>query len=121
MPGDFNLPVRMDTRVEKLAKQRDGFSVTAGGERFEAENVIVAMGNYQQPREPEFARQLDPAMMQIHSGQYRNPAQLQDGGVLVVGVGNWGAPILLWKLFKPPDVAVGEGNRPYSVALIQGL
>jgi putative flavoprotein involved in K+ transport len=89
----FNLPVRTDIRVEKLAKQREGFSVTARGERFEAENVVVAMGNYQQPRAPEFARELDPAIVQIHSGQYRNPAQLQDGGVLVVGVGNSGADI----------------------------
>ena len=118
----FNLPVRMDTRVEKLAKQRDGFSVTAGGERFEAENVIVAMGNYQQPREPEFARQLDPAMMQIHSGQYRNPAQLQDGGVLVVGVGNSGADIALEIVRTHPTWLSGKetGHIPWPIEGFMG-
>jgi putative flavoprotein involved in K+ transport len=89
----FHLPVQTGARVEKLAKQGDGFSVTAGAQRFEAENVVVAMGNYQQPQKPEFAEELDPGILQVHSGEYRNPSQLQDGGVLVVGVGNSGADI----------------------------
>jgi putative flavoprotein involved in K+ transport len=89
----FHLPVQTAARVEKLAKQGNGFSVTAGGQRFEAGNVVVAMGNCQQPQQPEFAKELDPGILQIHSGEYRNPSQLQDGGVLVVGVGNSGADI----------------------------
>jgi putative flavoprotein involved in K+ transport len=67
--------------------------VTAGQKQFEAGNVIVAMANYQKPRVPAFAKKLDSGIRQLHSQEYRNPRQLQDGGVLVVGVGNSGADI----------------------------
>jgi putative flavoprotein involved in K+ transport len=44
---------------------------------------------------PAFARQLDPGIIQLHSSDYRNPAQLREGGVLVVGAGNSGSEIAL--------------------------
>jgi putative flavoprotein involved in K+ transport len=51
------------------------------------------MANYQRPRIPAFAGQLDPGIVQFHSSEYRNPAQLRAGGVLVVGAGNSGAEL----------------------------
>ena len=53
------------------------------------------MANYQIPRVPAFAAELDPAIRQLHSFDYRQPEQLQPGGVLVVGAGNSGAEIAL--------------------------
>jgi putative flavoprotein involved in K+ transport len=53
------------------------------------------MGSHQKPRVPAFARELDPKIVQLHSLDYRNPSQLKDGGVLIVGVGNSGADIAL--------------------------
>ena len=58
-----------------------------------SKNVVIAMANYQVPRVPTFARDLDPGIIQMHSHGYRNPSQLQQGGVLIVGVGNSGADI----------------------------
>ena len=89
----FDLPVRSGVKVDRLAKQGDGFLIHAGNLRFEADNVVVAMANYQTPRVPSFAATLDPAILQMHSHAYRNPAQLQKGAVLVVGVGNSGTDI----------------------------
>ena len=89
--------------------------MTAGDRRFEAENVVVAMANYQRPRVPPFARELDPGIVQLHSSDYRNPAQLRDGGVLVVGAGNSGAEIALDVARRPPHLAVGAGHRPPPV------
>ena len=57
--------------------------------------MVVATGGYQAPRIPVFATELDPSIVQFHSSQYRNPSQLRDGGVLVVGAGNSGAEIAL--------------------------
>ena len=91
----FNLPVRTGTKVDQLSRQGDRFVVKAGDRSFEAENVVVAMGSHQQARVPAFARELDPNIRQLHSFDYRNPAQLKDGGVLIVGVGNSGADIAL--------------------------
>jgi len=67
--------------------------VQAGKACFASDNVVVAMANYQQPRTPSFSRQLAPDVVQLHSSEYRNPSQLKEGGVLVVGVGNSGAEI----------------------------
>jgi len=91
----FHLPVRNGIKVDRVWKEGGRFVITAGRQRFESENVVVAMANYQVPRRPAFARDLDPAIVQLHSHEYRNPSQLQEGGVLVVGVGNSGAEIAI--------------------------
>lgn len=91
----FALPVRSGVRVERVSRLGDRFLVVAGDQRFEADNVIVAMAHYQRPRVPAFASELSPAVVQLHSFDYRNQAQLQTGDVLVVGVGNSGADIAI--------------------------
>ncbi len=89
----FNLPIRTGVRVDGLSKLGDRFVVTSGNRRFEADNVVVATGAYHHPRVPVFAPELDPSIVQLHSSEYRNPSQLREGGVLVVGAGNSGAEI----------------------------
>jgi putative flavoprotein involved in K+ transport len=91
----FDLPVQTGARVERLTKQGERFVLTTAGERFEADNIVVAMADYQAPRTPEFAANLDKEITQLHSQNYRNPSQLQNGGVLIVGVGNSGADIAM--------------------------
>jgi putative flavoprotein involved in K+ transport len=89
----FALPVRSGVRVDRLSRQGERFVVAAASTRFEAENVVVAMANYQRPRVPPFAGELEPGIVQVHSFEYRRPAQLRAGDVLVVGAGNSGAEI----------------------------
>ena len=89
----FELPVRTGVAVERLSKEDGRFVVSAGDLRFEADNVVVATGAHQIPKLPAFARELDPRIVQLHSGDYRSPSQLQDGDVLLVGAGNSGAEI----------------------------
>jgi putative flavoprotein involved in K+ transport len=113
----FSLPVRSGTRVERLGKRGGRFEVTAGGERFEAENVVVAMANYQTPYVPEFARDLNPCIVQLHSHEYRNPGQLRKGGTLVVGVGNSGADIAMEVSRTHPTMISGKesGHIPFPI------
>lgn len=89
----FQLPVRTNTRVDSLTRRGGRYLVAAGDQRFQADHVIVAMANYQEPCIPAFARDLDPAIRQLHSRDYRNPAQLRAGDVLLAGAGNSGAEI----------------------------
>jgi len=84
----FDLPVRSGVRVERLSKAGDVFVAEAGGRRYEARQAIVAMSKYQKPVVPDFAGMLDPGIVQCHSFDYRNPGQLHDGDVLLVGAGN---------------------------------
>jgi putative flavoprotein involved in K+ transport len=89
----FELPVRTGIRVDGLSKVDGRFVVSAGELRFEADNVIVATGAHRIPTVPAFAPELDPRIAQLHSSEYRNPSQLQEGDVLLVGGGNSGAEI----------------------------
>jgi putative flavoprotein involved in K+ transport len=89
----FDLPMRIATTVDSLVRAGDGYVITAGDATFVADNVVVATGAYRDPRVPPFASELDPTVTQLDSSRYRNPSQLRDGGVLVVGASNSGAEI----------------------------
>jgi putative flavoprotein involved in K+ transport len=89
----FALPVRTGVRVESVSRNGSGYLLSAGDLQLEADNVVVASGRFQRPRVPDFASELDDDIVQLDSTQYRNPGQLQEGGVLVVGAGNSGAEI----------------------------
>jgi putative flavoprotein involved in K+ transport len=91
----FDLPVRTGVRVDRLSRAGDRYLVAAGERRFQADQVVVASGAYQRPRIPTFAPELDPDIVQLHSSRYRDPSQLQEGGVLVVGAANSGTEIAL--------------------------
>lgn len=92
----FELPVRGGVRVDALGRRESGrFVLAAGRQRFEADHVVIATGPFQASHTPAFAAQLDPRIFQLHSGDYRNPAQLPAGDVLVVGAGTSGADIAL--------------------------
>jgi putative flavoprotein involved in K+ transport len=91
----FNLPVRTGIKVDGLTREGKLYCVAAGDGHFQAEHVIIAMSNYQTPKIPKFAKELNPDIVQLHSFDYRNQSQLKDGEVLVVGAGNSGAEVAL--------------------------
>ncbi len=113
----FELPVRMGVRVDRVSRQGDRFVVAAGDRRFEAEQVVVAMANYQQPRVPAFAGELDPRIVQLHSIEYRGPSQLREGPVLIVGAGNSGAEIGAEVVRSHPTWMSGRdvGELPFRI------
>lgn len=113
----FELPVRTDVRVEGLSRNGERFVVAAGGKLFEAENVVVAMADFQRPKMPAFAGELNPGIVQFHSYDYRNPSQLRDGGVLIVGAGNSGAEISLEVSRTHPTWLSGRdtGHIPFRI------
>jgi putative flavoprotein involved in K+ transport len=89
----FELPIRHGVRVGRLIREGGRFVATAGELEIEAEQVVVAMANFQQPKLPGFASELDARIVQVHAADYKNPDQLRDGDVLIVGRGNSGAEI----------------------------
>jgi putative flavoprotein involved in K+ transport len=91
----FALPIRTGVTVTRLTREGMRYIVETSRGRFVADHVVVAMATYEAPKLPEFARALDPGIVQMHSNHYRNASQLQPGDVLVVGAGNSGADIAL--------------------------
>jgi putative flavoprotein involved in K+ transport len=91
----WDLPVRMSTRVDRLEPGEDGgYVATIGDATISCDNVVVATGSFgRTPYVPDFAGDLDPSIMQLHSSEYRRPSQLQPGLALVVGASHSGTDI----------------------------
>jgi putative flavoprotein involved in K+ transport len=91
----FSLPIRHGVEVDRLRKQGDKYIVSAGAQQFEADNVVIATGNYKRPRIPEWASELDASIKQIHSSEYKNPAGFPTGKTLLMGAAASGTQIAL--------------------------
>jgi putative flavoprotein involved in K+ transport len=105
----FDLPVQLDTRIESLTREDGGYVARSGAEEIRAEQVVVATGPFHLPFTPPIADQLDPALAQMHSADYRNPGELATGRTLVVGAANSGQQIALELAgSRQVDIAVGE-------------
>ena len=92
---EFNLPVQYKTFVLEVALLDDGkgYQVKTDGKTYQAKNVVMATGSFQKPKIPAFRVDIPAGIKQLHSGQYRNPGQLPEGAVLVVGSAQSGMQI----------------------------
>ena len=86
-------PVHTGTDVTRIAPSDHGFSLATSRGSWRARNVVLATGGYQQPKIPALAAKLPGDILQLHSNDYRNPGQLPDGAVLIVGTGQSGGQI----------------------------
>ena len=120
----FRLPVRTGVRVSGLRRlgpgrghEAEAYVVEAGPRRFEAPEVVVATGAYHAPRIPTFAAELDPAIHQLHAIDYRGPANLAPGPVLVVGASNSGAEVAFGAAREHRTLLVGRdvGAMPFPI------
>ncbi len=91
----FELPVRGGTRVERIARDGEGYLVECDDGQIAADNVVVATGTFGRPFTPAFAGELDPRIVQLHSSEYQRPSLLLDGPVLVVGASHSGADVAI--------------------------
>ncbi len=89
----FRLPVCYNVPVISIEKKEAGYRVSTDSGEYQAKNVVVATGSFQFGKKPPFARYISPAVLQITAGEYRNPAALPAGAVLVVGSGQSGSQI----------------------------
>jgi putative flavoprotein involved in K+ transport len=118
----FGLPIRTGVRVDGLTRHGGRFLVTAGDRRLVADNVVVAMASFQKPHTPPLATELDPAIRQLHSADYRGPDQLRDGPVLLVGGGNSGSEIAMELAPRHQVWMSGRdvGQIPFRIAGLPG-
>ena len=99
-------PCASSTRVDRLSAHGDGYMATCGEDTILADKVVVATGTFgRTPLIPDFADELDPMIMQLHSSEYRRPDQLRAGPVLVVGASHSGMDIAY-------ELAIGSLDDP---------
>jgi len=111
----FNAPIRTGVEVVRAERNggRYGFTVETSAGTYEAQRIVVATGPFQRPVIPAIAPR-DPALTQIHSADYRNPGQLPEGAVLVIGAGSSGVQIAdeLQRAGREVYLSVGPHDRP---------
>ncbi len=107
--GHWDLPVRLGIRVERLTRAAGGrFAVRTDAGRIHCNNVVIATGTFgRTPSIPDYAQDLDPSILQLHSSEYRRPGQLRDGPVLVVGASHSGTDIAFELAATRPITLVG--------------
>jgi putative flavoprotein involved in K+ transport len=107
-------PLRTGVEVTALRRRSDqkAFVAATSAGVIEATNVVVATGPYQRPKIPDLLRDW-PGLFQVHASRYRNPAQLAEGAVLVIGSGASGVQITeeLMRAGRKVFLAVGHHRR----------
>ncbi len=110
------IPIRSGVQVADVsaAPGGPGFRIATDDGDYSAGQVVIATGAYDRPRVPDFADELDPAIVQLHSSQFRSTSQLGDGTVLVVGASNSGAEIALMAASERRTILTGRdvGKMP---------
>lgn len=109
----FELPVRYDVRVIAVEPIKTGYLVQTDKMDYEAANVVIATGLYQQPKIPFIGKNLSSDIRQLHSSEYKNPEGLPEGSVLVVGSAQSGCQIAeeLYKSGRKVYLSVGSAGR----------
>ncbi len=102
----FSAPIRTGVEVTSVQRHdgRPGFRVETSAGRIDARFVVAATGPFQRPLIPAVVPD-DAPVSQMHSSAYRNPGQLPEGAVLVVGAGSSGVQIA--------DELLASGRRVY--------
>ena len=106
----FDLPVQLDSPVRAIRRTGATYSVELDDRAFEADQVVIATGPFQVPFVPAIAEHLDSQVVQLHSTEYRSPAVIPNGPVLVVGGGNTGFQIAE-ELSRSREVHLSIGSR----------
>lgn len=117
----FDFPIIEDTKATRLRRGPDGvFRIMTTAGEFSAGQVVVATGPYQVPRTPRIAERVPENIAQLHSSEYRNPAQLPKGHVLVVGTGQSGCQIAEDLHLAGRRVHLSVGSAPRVARFYRG-
>jgi putative flavoprotein involved in K+ transport len=106
-------PVRTGVNVTSVRRAGDGYRVTTGDGEIGARTVVIASGACNQPAVPSLRGAVPRSVEQLTPFGYRHPAQLPDGGVLVVGASATGVQLAaeLRRSGRPVTLSVGEHVR----------
>ena len=109
----FDAPIQQETTVLSVRRRGDEYRVQTDQGAWHAPNVVIATGHCDTPFVPAMANDLSSALRQIVPSEYRNPDELPDGGVIVVGASASGIQLALeiHRSGRPVTLAVGRHTR----------
>ncbi|WP_329262745.1 NAD(P)-binding domain-containing protein [Actinoallomurus sp. NBC_01490] len=108
-----NAPVRTGANVTSVRCAGDGYHVTTSRGEIRCRTVVIASGACNRPSVPPFSDAVPASVVQLTPFDYRGPADLPDGGVLVVGASATGVQLAaeLRRSGRPVTLSVGEQVR----------
>ena len=111
--GSIGAPVVLETAVQQLRADGDGFELRTGRGPVRAREAIVATGGFHVPHIPDLARALPARVLSLHSAGYRHEADLPPGAILVVGSGQTGVQLVeeLRAAGREVYLSVGRAGR----------
>lgn len=106
-------PIRCGVEVLSAHREGTSFHVETSAGDIVAENIVAATGPFQIPVIPPLVKETD-GLNQMHSSNYKNPQQLDEGSVLVVGAGSSGSQIAeeLLRSGRTVYLSIGPHDRP---------
>jgi putative flavoprotein involved in K+ transport len=106
-------PVRTHTQVTSVRRTEAGYAVATPQGAWQARAVVIASGACNIPNVPRLADALPDSIASLTPHQYRNPGQLEQGGVLVVGASATGVQLAdeIRRSGRQVTLAVGEHIR----------
>ncbi|HEX5132468.1 MAG TPA: NAD(P)/FAD-dependent oxidoreductase [Candidatus Krumholzibacteria bacterium] len=109
----FAAPIHNGVSVHALERDGWGFRVRTGEGVWHARTVVMATGQCDRPNVPSMAAALSPYVTQVTPDRYRNPSQLKDDGVLIVGASATGIQLAseIARSGRPVTLAVGRHTR----------
>ncbi|MDI5985431.1 NAD(P)-binding domain-containing protein [Halomonas sp. M4R5S39] len=109
----LSAPVQTGTTVLSVRQADDGYRVITDRGDWRCRAAVIASGAFNLPQFPALAAELPPAIASVTARDYRNPGQLEDGGVLVVGASATGLQLAdeIHRSGRPVTLAVGEHVR----------
>ena len=107
------LPIQFNTEVTEISKFDSKWLVRTSNGGNISQNVVIATGFFQTPKKLDVMDSINPAILQLHSSEYKNVKSVREGNVLVVGSGQSGMQIAeeLYKSAKKVFLAIGNTPR----------
>src|SRR5204863_1924959 len=78
-------PVQTGTTVTSVSRNGNGYTILTDQGEWKCATVVLATGAFNRPKVPDVAAAVPESVTMLTPAEYRNPAQLAEGGVLVVG------------------------------------
>lgn len=117
----FQPPVQEGVTVHRVKQQgNERFHLSTSIGEYTANRVVIATGGYHKPKIPMFSARLPQSIQQFHSSQYKNPALLPEGAVLIVGTGQSGCQIAEDLHLAGKQVHLCVGGAPRSPRRYRG-
>jgi putative flavoprotein involved in K+ transport len=107
----FGAPVVSGAAVRAVHRSGDGYLVVSDAGRWQAKAIVIATGYSVEPAVPDVAEELGTSVVQLTTDSYRGPADVADGGVLVVGASATGTQFADELAAAGRDVVLAVGRH----------